>query len=221
MTDRFCISRFEELSVPVAVRAVSRYTADSRDRVLAAVDMLALIGTRVELRRAGVNSYFGLCPFHDERSASFHVRPDEKHYHCFGCQESGDPFDFVMETEGLDFKAAMESLADRFGVSLETEDEDPGAAARRQQRERLHALLGRAATYYARYLWEAREAEPRPGVPAGARSERGDPEGVPGRLRAERVGPDVEGLAQLGLQRRGAARRRARPALQEPARPGL
>jgi DNA primase len=139
---------------------VSRYTADSRDRVFAAVDMIALVSTRTELRRAGVNSYFGLCPFHDERSGSFHVRPDEKHYHCFGCQESGDPFDFVMQTEGLDFKRAMETLADRFGVQLETEDEDPGAAARRQRRERLHALLDRVTTYYARYLWEAREAGP-------------------------------------------------------------
>jgi len=139
---------------------VSRYTADSRDRVLAAVDMLSLVGSRVELRRTGANSYFGLCPFHDERSSSFHVRPDEKHYHCFGCQQSGDPFNFVMETEGLDFKAALETLADRFGVALETEDEDPGAAARREQRARLHSLLGRAATYYSRYLWEASEAEP-------------------------------------------------------------
>jgi len=107
---------------------VSRYTADSRDRVIDAVDMIALVSTRTDLRRAGVNSYFGLCPFHDERSGSFHVRPDEKHYHCFGCQSSGDPFTFVMETEGLDFKAAMESLADRFGVQLETEAEDPAAA---------------------------------------------------------------------------------------------
>jgi DNA primase len=138
---------------------VSRYTPESKDRVLAAVDMLALIGTRTELRRAGVNSYFGVCPFHDERTGSFHVRPDEKHYHCFGCQESGDPFDFVMQTEGLDFKAAMEALADRFGVQLETEDEDPGAAARRQRRERLHSLLDRVTTYYARYLWEAGEAQ--------------------------------------------------------------
>jgi len=138
---------------------VSRYTADSRDRVFTAVDMVALISTRTELRRAGVNSYFGVCPFHDERTGSFHVRPDEKHYHCFGCQESGDPFDFVMQTEGLDFKAAMESLADRFGVQLETEDEDPGAAARRQRRERLHSLLDRVTTYYARYLWEAGEAQ--------------------------------------------------------------
>ncbi|MGO9820656.1 MAG: DNA primase, partial [Solirubrobacteraceae bacterium] len=138
---------------------MSRYTADSRDRVLAAVDMIALVSTRTELRRAGVNSYFGLCPFHEERSGSFHVRPDEKHYHCFGCQVSGDPFDFVMETEGLDFKAALETLADRFGVKLETEAEDPEAASRRERRERLFSLLGRAATYYSRYLWEAQEAE--------------------------------------------------------------
>ncbi|MGA2013389.1 MAG: DNA primase [Solirubrobacteraceae bacterium] len=138
---------------------MTRYTADSRDRVMDAVDMVALVSARTELRRAGVDSYFGLCPFHDERSASFHVRPDEKHYWCFGCQATGDPFTFVMETEGLDFKAAMESLADRFGVALETEDEDPEAAAKRQRRERLLTVLDRAATYYARYLWEAAEAQ--------------------------------------------------------------
>jgi DNA primase len=139
---------------------VTRYTADSRDHVFDAVDMIALISARTDLRRAGVNSYFGLCPFHDERTGSFHVRPDEKHYHCFGCQASGDPFTFVMETEGLDFKAAMESLADRFGVALETEDEDPAAASRRQRRERLYTLLARAVAYYARYLWESAEAAP-------------------------------------------------------------
>src|SRR6202020_139261 len=126
--------------------SVSRYTADSRDRVLTAVDMLALVSTRTELRRAGVNSYFGLCPFHDERTGSFHVRPDEKHYHCFGCQVSGDPFDFVMETEGLDFKGALESLADRFGVKLETEDEHPEAAARRGRRGGGESTVARGAT---------------------------------------------------------------------------
>jgi DNA primase len=135
-----------------------RYTDDSKERVRDAVDMIALVSTRTELRRAGVNSYFGRCPFHDERTGSFHVRPEEKHYHCFGCQASGDPFRFVMETEGLDFVGAMESLAERFGVQLEVADEDPLARARRERRERLHALLDRAAAYYARYLWEAGEA---------------------------------------------------------------
>jgi DNA primase len=139
---------------------VTRYTADSRDRVRDAVDMLTLVGARTELRRAGVNSYFGICPFHDERTPSFHVSPDDKLYHCFGCQASGDPFNFVMETEGLEFTGALEALADRFGVQLETVEEDPEAASRRQRRERWYSLLGRAAAYYARYLWEAREAAP-------------------------------------------------------------
>jgi DNA primase len=139
---------------------VTRYAADSRDRVRDAVDMIALVSARTELRRAGPDSYFGLCPFHQERTPSFHVRPDEKHYHCFGCQASGDPFKFVMETEGLDFKEALETLANRFGVELQTEAEDPAAASRRERRERLHTLLGRAAAYYARYLSESEEAAP-------------------------------------------------------------
>ncbi len=137
---------------------MSRYTADSRDRVRDAVDMLALVGSKVELTRRGQDSYFGCCPFHDERTPSFHVRPDEKHYHCFGCSESGDPFTFMMLTEGLDFKGALESLADRFGVKLETEAESPEAAAARDRRERMYALLDRAATYYERVLWESAEA---------------------------------------------------------------
>jgi DNA primase len=139
---------------------VTRYSADSRDRVREAVDMIALVSARTELRRAGANEWVGRCPFHDERTPSFGVNPDDKVYHCFGCQASGDAFTFVMETEGLDFTAALETLADRFGVQLETEAEDPAAASRRQRRERLHTLLGRAAAYYARYLWESAEARP-------------------------------------------------------------
>jgi DNA primase len=140
--------------------AGSRYTGDSRDRVREAVDMIALVSARTELRRAGANEWVGLCPFHDERTPSFGVNPDEKVYHCFGCQASGDAFTFVMETEGLDFTGALEALADRFGVQLQTEDEDPAAAFRRQRRARLHEVLGRAAGYYARYLWESSEAAP-------------------------------------------------------------
>src|SRR3954454_11728162 len=107
---------------------------DAKEKVREAVDMLALVGARVDLSRKGANSYFGRCPFHDERTASFHVRPDEKHYHCFGCQQSGDGFRWLMEIEGLDFKGAVEALAERFGVALEREDEDPAAAARHARR---------------------------------------------------------------------------------------
>jgi DNA primase len=120
--------------------------------------MVALVNARTELRRAGPDRYEGRCPFHDERTPSFGINPFKKVYYCFGCQASGDAFNFVMETEGLDFTGALESLADRFGVQLETETEDPRAAERRARRGRLHELLGRAADYYARYLWEGREA---------------------------------------------------------------
>jgi DNA primase len=138
---------------------VTRYAPDSRDRVFDAVDMVALVSARTELRRAGVNSYFGNCPFHDERTGSFHVSPDEKLYHCFGCQASGDAFRFVQETEGLDFKGALESLATRFGVALEAVDEDPRYAERRRHDERLYELMNRTAAYFARLLWESAEAE--------------------------------------------------------------
>jgi DNA primase len=139
---------------------VSRFTADSRDRVRDAVDMIAVVSDHTELRRAGASEYVGRCPFHDERTPSFGVNPIEKVYYCFGCQASGDVFTFVMETEGLDFPGALQTLADRFGVELQTEDEDPQASQRRQRRERLQSLLARAAAYYARYLWEVREALP-------------------------------------------------------------
>jgi DNA primase len=137
---------------------MARYTADSKERVRDAVDMVELVNARTELRRAGANSFVGLCPFHDERTPSFSIDPVKKVYYCFGCQAGGDVFKFVQETEGLDFGGAIESLADRYGVELEREQEDPQAAARRERRERLLALLERTAAYYARYLWEGGEA---------------------------------------------------------------
>lgn len=134
------------------------YTNESRERVRVAVDMLDLVGARTELRRAGANSYTGLCPFHDERTPSFSVNPLDKVYYCFGCQAKGDLFTFAQETEGLDFKASLEWLAERYGVTLELEDEDPRAAEKRRRRERLLELLERTTAYYERYLWESAEA---------------------------------------------------------------
>jgi DNA primase len=135
------------------------YTAESKDRVRDAVDMIELVSARTELRRAGPSSYEGLCPFHDERTPSFGIDPGKKVYYCFGCQASGDVFTFVQETEGLDFKGALELLAERYGIELQREQEDPRAAERRRRRERLLELLARTAAYYERYLWESTEAQ--------------------------------------------------------------
>jgi DNA primase len=138
---------------------VALYTSESKDRVREAVDFLELVQARTELRRAGPARYEGLCPFHDERTPSFGIDPAQKVYYCFGCQASGDVFTFVQETEGVDFKGALELLAERYGVELQREEEDPGEAERRRHTERLRELLNRTTTYYERYLWESEEAQ--------------------------------------------------------------
>src|SRR3954454_4565494 len=137
-----------------------RYADTDKDKVREAVDLVDLISKRTELRRSSPGEYKGLCPFHDERTPSFHVTPDKGMYYCFGCGEGGDAFRFVEKTEGVDFIGAMESLAQRYGIELTVEDEDPAAAERRKARERLLELLDRTAGFYERFLWESREAEP-------------------------------------------------------------
>jgi DNA primase len=138
---------------------VARYTQASKDHVRDAVDFVELVSARTDLRRAGPSAYEGLCPFHDERTPSFGINPASKVYYCFGCQAKGDVFTFVQETEGVDFKEALELLADRCGVELEREAEDPREAERRRRRERLGELLARTSAYYERCLWDSKEAQ--------------------------------------------------------------
>ena len=129
---------------------------DSVDRVKQAADIVEVISAHTDLRRQGAR-YVGLCPFHDERTPSFSVEPQEKLDHCFGCGVGGDVIKFVEEKDGLNFAEAVELLADRYGVELEREQEDPRAEARRQRRRRLQELLDRAASFYANVLWESKE----------------------------------------------------------------
>ncbi|HEX3361590.1 MAG TPA: DNA primase [Solirubrobacterales bacterium] len=136
---------------------MARISSESINQVREAVDMVAEVGRYTDLRRAG-GQMMGLCPFHDEDSPSFSVEPQDKLYHCFGCGVGGDIFEFVMEKEGLNFSEAVEALADRYGVELQRDQEDPRAEARRQARQRLLQLLDRAAAYYSNYLWESKEA---------------------------------------------------------------
>lgn len=178
------------------------YTADSRDRVREAVDFVELVSARTELRRAGPRSYEGLCPFHEERTPSFGIDPIQKVYYCFGCQASGDLFTFVQETESVDFRGALELLADRYGVELQLEREEPGEADRRRRKERLLELLARTAAYYERVLWEAEEAAPARAYLAG----RGLSEEA---LRAFRVGyaPSAWDRVLLASRRGGFSER--------------
>ncbi len=130
---------------------------ESLDRVKQTADIVEVISAHTDLRRQGAR-WVGLCPFHDERTPSFSVDGQEKLYHCFGCGVGGDVIKFVEEKDGLGFAEAVELLADRYGVELEREQEDPRAEAKRQHRRRLEQLLDRTAAYYANFLWEAPEA---------------------------------------------------------------
>jgi DNA primase len=134
------------------------YTDDSIERLRQTVDMAELVGAKTDLKRSG-QQLMGICPFHDERSPSFSVDPVQKVFHCFGCGEGGDLFKFVQLTEGLNFREAIESLSDRYGVAMELTEEDPQAAQRRAKRDRLLELLERTAAFYVRNLWESPEAE--------------------------------------------------------------
>src|SRR6476620_9608943 len=126
----------------------------SVEEVKAAADILAVVGGRTQLRKAGAR-YVGRCPFHEERTPSFSVNPLEKFYYCFGCGAKGDVITFVRETEQLDFAGAVEWLADRFNVQIEYEETSPEQDARRKRRERMFAVLDAAATFYERYLWDS------------------------------------------------------------------
>jgi DNA primase len=108
----------------------------------------------VTLRHAGGGSQKGLCPFHDEKSPSFHVTPARQFWHCFGCGEGGDVFTFLMKIDGLSFVEAVERLAEKYGVQLRREEGDGGRDDRPRgpQRSRLIEANRIAQEYYADQL---------------------------------------------------------------------
>lgn len=117
-------------------------------------DIVALIGESVRLKRQG-RSIVGLCPFHQEKTASFHVNAERQYAHCFGCKWGGGAIDFVMAQEGLTFPEAVTALAERAGIAVDdrrTDDERREATAAQQAREDLYRVNAVAATYYERCL---------------------------------------------------------------------
>ena len=126
------------------------------DEVKARTNIGDIIGERVALKSAGVGSLKGLCPFHDERSPSFHVRPQHGFYHCFGCGESGDVYSFLRTMDHVSFSEAVERLAGRIGFTLHYEDGAP--APETTGRSRLYAANAAAAEYFRSQLSSA-EAE--------------------------------------------------------------
>jgi DNA primase len=122
-------------------------------------DLTQVVGRHVALKQAG-RSLKGLCPFHGEKTPSFHVNPERGFYHCFGCGAGGDAIKFVMAMEAKAFPEAVRALAAEFGVPIPERDEDPQAAALRKRRQQIVDLQEVAAKFFEKLLWESREGEP-------------------------------------------------------------
>ncbi|MGW4930422.1 DNA primase [Agromyces sp. NPDC004153] len=127
------------------------------DEVKARTNIADIVGEHVSLKSAGVGSLKGLCPFHDERSPSFHVRPQLGYYHCFGCGESGDVYTFLQRMDHVTFAEAVERLAGRIGYELHYEDGGP--ATDHGNRARLLAANQAAWEFFVERL-SSPEAEP-------------------------------------------------------------
>jgi DNA primase len=124
-----------------------RIAEESIERVAAANDIVEVIGSYFPLKRAG-SSWRALCPFHREKSPSFHVSPQKQAYYCFGCGAGGSLFKFVMEYERVDFVTAVRRLAQKAGVTIVEEASSPGEDKRRELRGRLLELHKLAADWF-------------------------------------------------------------------------
>jgi DNA primase len=148
--------------------------SEIRDRA----DVVAVIGEHVQLKKAGA-SFKGLCPFHQEKSPSFHVSPPRRSYYCFGCHKHGDVFSFLMELQGKSFGEVARELGDRVGVAIPERPMSPEEQARRSERSRLLDVNAVAAAWY-------RELLGRGGAGAAYLESRG-------------IGPQVAEAFQLGV----------------------
>jgi len=129
-----------------------RITDADKERIRDANRIDQVVGQYVTLKNAGGDNLKGLCPFHDEKTASFQVSPSRGTYHCFGCGQGGDVFSFIAEIEHLDFVEAVQRLADRVGITLTMVEGGTSTAVERGSRSRLLAANKAAAAFYAGQL---------------------------------------------------------------------
>ena len=124
-----------------------RYSDDIIEEVRSRNDIVDVISQYVKLTRKG-SSYFGLCPFHNEKTPSFSVTPGKQMYYCFGCGAGGNVFNFIMEYENFTFGEALKYLADRAGVELPRIEYSREIKEKAQEKEELLRINKEAAQYY-------------------------------------------------------------------------
>ncbi len=120
---------------------------DPKDEIKEKTDIVALIGEYLELKPAGMHGFRALCPFHGEKSPSFHVSSDRQIFHCFGCGEGGDVFTFVQKMEGMDFYEALTHLGKKVGVEIKRFDTTEGNV-----KQRLMTIHELATSFYKKVL---------------------------------------------------------------------
>ena len=130
---------------------MARITQECVARIKDSADIVELLGKYLQLRRAG-NSWKACCPFHSEKTPSFHVNPARQTFHCFGCGVGGDALKFIMMFENLDYPTALRRLADMNGIPVIEEEENPEMARQRRMRARVVEANTLATEYYHRKL---------------------------------------------------------------------
>lgn len=130
---------------------MARITQECVARIKDSADIVELLGRYLQLRRAG-NSWKACCPFHSEKTPSFHVNPARQSFHCFGCGVGGDAIKFIMMFENLDYPTALRRLADMNGIPVIEEEENAEMARLRRMRARVVEANTLATEYYHRKL---------------------------------------------------------------------
>ncbi len=126
-----------------------RFSKDLVEEIRSRNDIVELIGMYVNLKRAGSN-FSGLCPYHSEKSPSFTVFPATQSFYCFGCGAGGDAITFAMRSENLDYPAAVEFLAKRAGITIQSDDKEEGGVSR----QRVYEMNLAAAKYFRNCLFD-------------------------------------------------------------------
>ena len=128
------------------------YTDEIKEEIRSANDIVDVISQYVTLKRSGRN-FFGLCPFHKEKSPSFSVSPDRQYFHCFGCNKGGDVFTFVSEIERISFKETIELLAERAGIKLPIA-ENSEFNKNQYLKDRMYKINSVSAMFYHERLYK-------------------------------------------------------------------
>ena len=130
---------------------MGRISQETIDRINDSADIVEVVSKSVELKKRGRN-YFGLCPFHDEKTPSFSVAPDKGIYHCFGCGKGGNALNFIIENEKLSFVEAVQQLGQQLGITVELSGSEESSGFF----DNMYKIHDAAANLYQKTLFSER-----------------------------------------------------------------